>query len=125
MNADLSLNTVELAIADAKAGRLAMGEMLRALLDAELAIPSGGEVQPDGSGFLPVVFDRNGTQMVACFTARKRVDLGKMAPWCLTMKGREFLRRVPDGYGVVVNPGGTLGFEIDPDGLRRMLADLA
>jgi hypothetical protein len=37
----------------------------------------------------------------------------------------EVLRRVPGGYGVVVNPGTSLGFEISPAGLQEILKDFS
>jgi len=37
----------------------------------------------------------------------------------------DVLRRVPGGYGVVVNPGTTLGFEISASGVGEILKDFA
>ncbi|MGX9080537.1 hypothetical protein ACWTQY_32310, partial [Klebsiella pneumoniae] len=37
----------------------------------------------------------------------------------------DVLRRVPSGYGVVINPGTPLGFEISPSGVGEILKDFA
>lgn len=34
-------------------------------------------------------------------------------------------KRVPGGYGVVINPGTPLGFEISPSGVGEILKDFA
>lgn len=116
--------SLDRAIAAAQAGRGSVASMLSALLDATLAVPSGDAVEADGRGFRPVLFDRAGVPMVACFTARERIGaLAETAPFALEMQGRAFLSRIPSGHGVVVDPGHPLGFEIDPAGLARLLRD--
>ena len=122
---DAAVTTLlDTAIAAAKGGRAPMDELFRALLAAELAIPSAGEVMADGSGFQPVLFDKAGVPMVACFTSRERMaGLVDLAPYALMMNGRAFLSRVPPGHGVVVNPGAAEGFDISPEGLARVLAE--
>jgi hypothetical protein len=116
--------SLDRAVAAAQAGSGTVAAMLSALLDATLAVPSGGAVEADGSGFRPVLFDRAGVPMVACFTARERIGpLAQTAPYALEMPARAFLSRVPAGHGVVVDPGHATGFEIDPAGLARLLRD--
>jgi hypothetical protein len=66
---------------------------------------------PDGSGMTPLLFDKNGVQMLGVFTSLARVELFKdKTPYCLSMKGSELLARIPSGYGLVVNPGFDKGF---------------
>ena len=114
---------VEEALASARAGTLPMADFLRLLLRAELAVPSAGEVLPDGSGFRPLLFPKGAASMVACFTARDRIGaFAAKAPYCLMIKGEAFLKHIPPGHGLVVNPGQELGLEIDPAGLARVLA---
>lgn len=124
MNRDST--SIEQAIADARAGRIGVAEMLPLLLDGDLVVPSGGEVRDDGQGFQPVLFDREGVPMIAAFTTLDRVgETAKLAPFALSIKGRAFLALVPADHGVVINPGWPEGFEIDPAGLRRLIADAA
>lgn len=120
------VNALETALEGARAGRSSMPDFLRLFGNAEIVVPSGSEIMPDGSGFQPVLFDKGGTQMVACFTAMERIgDFSRLAPYCLTITGSEFLQRIPPGYGLVVNPGQSVGFDVTPDGLRQIVAELA
>ena len=41
------------------------------------------------------------------------------------MQMLEVLKRVPGGYGVVVNPGTSLGLELSPAGIGEILKDFA
>ncbi|EGF91541.1 hypothetical protein ABI_29580 [Asticcacaulis biprosthecium C19] len=64
--------------------------------------------------------------MVACFTALERIaDASKLAPYCLTIRGGEFLRRIPHEFGLVVNPGHEVGFDVPPIGLRKIISEFA
>ncbi|WP_176473087.1 SseB family protein [Sphingomonas lenta] len=115
-------NPLEAAIAEAKAGRLPIAAMLRALADAELLMPSGAPVAADGAGLRPLLFDRNRVPMVACYTAIERVrDVDRLAVWLWQAPARTCLPLVPPDHGLVLNPGQPIGFEIDPAGLRRVL----
>jgi SseB protein N-terminal domain len=118
------LNEFERALEQAQAGQLAMPALLETLVRAEVALPSASEVMDDGSGFEPLLFPKEGTQMLACFSDKSRIGQFKaMAPYCLVMRGLDLLRRVPPGFGVVFNPGWRIGFDISPDGIARILRD--
>lgn len=124
MSTTTPFNPLETAILDAKAQRITTAQMLRALLGADLTVPSGGEVAADGSGFRPILFDKAGTPMIACFTAPERIEgINDLAPYALTTPAHAFLRQVPADHGVVINPGQEIGFEIEADGLQRLLRD--
>jgi hypothetical protein len=116
------LNDLEIALVEARSGRLLMSGFIKVFVGNDLAVPSGREVMANGDGFQPVLFDKNGVKMVACFTAKERIGrIAGRAPYCLAMKGMEFLRRVPPGYGLVINPGQSVGFDISPDGLSSIV----
>lgn len=103
-----------------------MPAFLRTFVDSELIVPSGSEVKPDGSGFQPLLFDKEQVKMVGCFTDRKRIgDFSKMTPYFLAIIGKEFLRRMPPGYGLVINPGLSIGFDISPAGVSRIVGGFA
>lgn len=71
-----------------------------------------------------IIFSKDGVQMVACFTDRNRTkSFASMAHYCLVMKGKEFFSRLPPEFGVVVNPGETVGFDIPPTGVKKAVAD--
>lgn len=114
---------IEQAIGEAKAGKRGIDAMLDTLLEGDLVVPSGAAVDPDGAGFQPVLFDRDGVPMVAVFTGTERIgEVGALAKYALSIGARDLLSRVPPGHGVVINPGQDLGFEIDPTGLERLNA---
>jgi hypothetical protein len=120
----VSLNELESTLLAARQGHVPTGDFVQQLLLSEIALPTASEVQADGSGFEPVLFEKQGTTMLAAFTAKERVaQLGQMAQFCLMIKGAEVLRRIPKGYGLVVNPGLKVGFEISPEGISEILAE--
>ncbi len=118
------MNDLEVALEKARAGLMSMPDFIQVLVESDLAVPSGSEVMPDGSGFQPLLFDKNQVKMVACFTAKERIgSFTDLAPYCLVIKGKEFLRRVPHEYGIVVNPGQSVGFDITPEGVSRIVGE--
>jgi len=44
-----------------------MPDFFHMLAKSDLAVPSVSAVEPDGSGFQPLLFDKEGVQMIACF----------------------------------------------------------
>lgn len=121
-----SANDFELLLEKAQDGEISIDDLLRGLIVAELAVPCANEVMEDGSGFQPLLFSRSGVPMVACFSDKERIgDFSTMAPYCLVMKGRDVLRRLSPGYGLVVNPGRSLGFDITPEGVEKIVREFA
>lgn len=124
MNVFRPLNGFELVLEQAQNGHLEIPELMRALLSSELAVPSAKEVMVDGSGFSPLLFSKEGVQMLACFSDRRRIgDFSDLTPYCLMMRGHELLRRIPPGYGLVINPGLAVGFDMTPDGISLLLSE--
>lgn len=118
------LNVFEAKLVQAQRGELATAELMASLISAELALPSGGAVAEDWSGFQPLLFSKNGVPMLACFSAKERLaDYADMAPYCLVLKGQELLRRIPAGHGLVINPGQRVGFDISPEGIAQIVTD--
>jgi len=117
-------NPLEKSISDAKRGLISTQQLLRLLTSSELFILSTSEVQADGRGFVPLLFDRNGTPMAAAFSSKDRANAyGSRAKFLVAMKGYELLRRVPPGYGVVLNPNTSYVLELTPDGIRNIIRD--
>jgi len=118
------LNALESAMVEAQTGTTDIRKVITALIQSELSVPSGDEVMQDGSGFQPLLFPKEGVQMVACFTDRSRIgEFASMAPYFLQLNGGDFLRRLPAGYGLVVNPGQSVGFDISPEGIERIVSE--
>ena len=119
-----SQNDIEHQILEAQNGALSGDALLRRLADADLYIPSTSEVQPDGSGFTPVLVDQDGSPFVVVFTAMSRQPKD-MAACMMQMNGGQFFRRLPAGYGVMVNPGYDAQILVPPHGMAAFKQDHA
>jgi hypothetical protein len=117
-------NGIERQILDAQSGSLAGDALMRALAEADLFIPSDSDVQPDGTGYHPILLEQDEFSLVAVFTAAARMTRG-MAPTLMRMKGRQFLLRLPSGYGLIVNPGYAAQVILPPEGVAALKSDLA
>ena len=117
-------NDLENLLIKVQERQIGFGEFIVSFLEADLFVPSGSEVMPDGSGMAPLLFEKNGVHMLGVFTSMSKVKLFKdKSPYCLSMKGRSLLARIPSGFGLVVNPGFDKGFEIPPSGLDDIIKD--
>jgi hypothetical protein len=113
----IPLNEFEKALLEARSGRLPAQKLLHLMADAELAVPSAAEVSADGSGFQPLLFPKESVPMLACFSDRSRIgEYAQLAPYSLM--------RMPPEYGLVVNPGSTVGFDMPPEGIARIAREL-
>jgi hypothetical protein len=124
---DAALQTpIETLLKTAMDGQLPIGLFMKAFVASEVVLLTGSLVTPDGSGFDPLLFDKQGVLHVAVFTDMSRVGFhSQQAPYTIRMLMLEVLKRVPGGYGVVINPGTSLGFEISPSGVGEILKDFA
>jgi hypothetical protein len=116
-------NAIERRIEDARNGKGDADALMRAIAEADLFIPSDGDVQPDGSGYRPILLEQDDLSLVAVFTAAARMEKG-MAPVLMRMNGRQFFLRLPAGYGVIVNPGFDAQIILPPDGVAALKEDL-
>ncbi len=120
------VNDLETALVDAKDGRIRFEDFLRILMRSAVHVSSGTEVMADGTGFQPLLFDKAEGTLMAVFTARERATrFGDKAPFCLTMTGEQLMQRVPEGLGLVLNPGFSVGFELPADGVQGIRRDFA
>jgi hypothetical protein len=117
-------NDFEIKLRDAQQGISSMPDLLKSLLVAEVVVPSAAEVMGDGSGFQPLLFPKGETQMLACFSSKERIgDFATMAPYYLAMPGKDMLQRLPPHYGLVLNPGQKIGFDISPEGVAKIIRE--
>jgi hypothetical protein len=117
-------NGIERQILDAQNAKLAGDALMRAIAAADLFIPSDSDVQPDGSGYRPILLEQDEFSLVAVFTAAARMPRG-MAPTLMRMQGSRFLLRLPAGYGLIVNPGYAAQVILPPDGVAALKSDLS
>jgi hypothetical protein len=120
------LTPIEALLQSAMDGKTPIGSFMKAFVASDVVLLTGSLVTPDGSGFDPLLFDKQGTLHVAVFTHMERVGFhSQQAPHTIRMQMLEVLKRVPGGYGVVVNPGTSLGLELSPAGIGEILKDFA
>jgi hypothetical protein len=120
------LTPIEALLQSAMDGKTPIGAFMKAFVASDVVLLTGSLVTPDGSGFDPLLFDKQGTLHVAVFTHMERVGFhSQQAPHTIRMQMLEVLKRVPGGYGVVVNPGTSLGLELSPTGIGEILKDFA
>ncbi|MEN5071953.1 SseB family protein [Stenotrophomonas sp. TWI1183] len=126
MNDAAPQTPIETLLKTAMDGQLPIGLFMKAFVASEVVLLIGSLVTPDGNGFDPLLFDKQGVLHVAVFTDMSRVGFhSQQAPHTIRMLMLEVLKRVPGGYGVVINPGTSLGFEISPSGVGEILKDFA
>jgi len=126
-------NELEVAFVKARSKDISTEDLIKVLIKSDVAVPSRREIMADGSGFQPLLVGEEQVTMVACFTAKERIGsfvsltpaFVGLTPYCLVTKGSEFMRWVPSGYGVIVNPGLPAGFTIHPEGLAQIVRDFA
>ena len=95
------------------------------LLSSDVVVPSGAPVGDRFEGFQPVLFE-HGTPMLAVFTSLERARVtADLAPYVVTLTGRQLLAMMPAGNGIVVNPGHADGVELSAATVERVRAELA
>lgn len=118
-------NPLEFALVQARDGRLPIPEFLRLLLASKLAVPSASEVEADGRGLQPLVFDKQGTAMMAVFSSPERAAVfADVAPYLLYGSARGLLQALAPDVGIVLNPTYDLGLDIPPRGIAAVLRDV-
>ena len=118
-------NDLENLLVEVQQKRLSFAEFIKFFLNADLSVPSGSEVMPDGSGLAPLLFEKNGVQMLGVFTSLSRVKIfTDKTPYCLSISGNDLLSRMPSDFGLVVNPGFDKGFELPPSGITSIKKDI-
>jgi hypothetical protein len=118
-------NELENAIADTRKGVRPIADLMRIIARSNLFISSKGEVQADFSGFDPLLFEMDGNPFVGIFSSLSRPGLhSHVAGYLLQMNGREFFLRMPESYGVILNPGYAAQLIIPPTGVAEFRKDL-
>ena len=118
-------NELENAIADTREGVHQVADLMRIIARSNLFVSSKGEVQSDWSGFDPLLVEMDGYPMVGIFSSLSRPGLhGHVAQYLLQMNGREFFLRMPESYGVILNPGYVSQLIIPPTGVAEFRKDL-
>ncbi len=114
----------ESVLAAAQRGEAAFGDVLRALAEAPILVPSGAEFAGAPEAFRPLLFTSPaGDPMMAVFSAGDRLArYADIAPYAATLSGRRVLEGLRPGCGLVLNAGSRLGMEIPPQDVGKLLA---
>ncbi len=119
-------NLVERLIKSASEGTTTRGAFIRAILPVEVTVLSGSYVEEDGTGLDPLLFEKQGVLHLAAFTDDSRMGIyTQQAPYTGKVTMYRLLQQVPPGYGVVVNPGTSLHFELSWQGIQNILEDFS
>lgn len=119
-------NEVERLLIEVREWRIPLVQFVRALTAHNLFILSTTEVKEDGTGLLPLLFDRNDVPLAAVFTSPQRATMhAESAPFLLQMNGLELLSRIPQGYGLVINRGHPVELELMPQGIENIIRDVS
>ena len=118
------LNPVEEVLIKSRAGKITLPEMIEIFLSSKLFMPSVEIVDEQGEGFVPLLFDRDGTPMAAVFTDKSRIDIYRSKVRDLIVVSfKDVLNNIPNTYGLVINPGYTEGLELLPKGIKNIRRD--
>lgn len=125
LSSDLPLvpgNPLEDILVRGKAGEIPPEDCVCAMLDDWLYVPSITEVQDDGSKFAPILLRKgNGDQFITAFSSLSRAGtVSDRAKFCLRIRGRELVRRIPSGFGLLVNPGYAVRLDLTAAGLHHL-----
>lgn len=125
MNSVRAATVLERAIARAQQGTLTSATVLWTLVAGEIVFLSTGPVEPGVLPADPFLLNDGSSTFLALFTHGDRATpfLEEGRSICGVI-GMHLLSRLPDGVGIVVNPGSKLGFEVPAAGVQAFVQDL-
>lgn len=122
MNKFKAKNNLELLLEKAQNGEIDFDTFMKNFLIEEIIVPSSVKII-DGN-FEPLLFNKEGTYMMASFTSSDLLSLYmNEVEQYLVISGKQTLEQIPDGIGIVINPGYKIGFDISPKGIKQVLKD--
>ena len=125
MTSERPATTLERAIARAQASTLPAATVLWTLAASELIVVNSGPAKEGAMPPDPVLLHNDTGTFLALFShddfASSYLTDGRVA---VPVIGLQLLRRLPDGVGIVMNPGSRLGFEVPGDGVQAFVTDL-
>lgn len=123
---DRESTELETAIAMGQAGKGDMNDVIGHFVNSLLIVPTATEVTDDLNELQPVLFDREGTPMLAVFSHVDRIpqQVTEVASYAVQMPAAELVQAIPAETGLVVNPGNSEGFEMLPEGVQQLANDV-
>lgn len=101
-------------------------DVILSFLNNEVYIVSSDALEGEDSQVEPLVLSNaEGKPVLAVFSHPSRVDEQFLAaaPNVLGTQGAAIIGNLGDELGMVINPGSTFGFEIDPEGVANIRRD--
>jgi hypothetical protein len=121
-----SIPLIDRAITRTRDGELTMQALLWVLASSVVLVASRAEVGEDLAGFEPVLYDGDGESLLSVFTAAERADaVPDQTPFLVALTGEDLVRRMPDGFGLIVNPGNDLGFQVPARGVAAFRTEIS
>ena len=115
-------NPLEASLVELQRGRMPFPRFLEQMLTSEVFVLCEDSAVSDLANL--VRYERNGDVYVAVFTSLERTSrIAKMFPNCLSLRVSELLRGISPSVGIVLNPGWTVGFELQASGLEGIRED--
>lgn len=125
MNSARPATVLERAIARAQAGTLSAATVLWTLAASELLIVNRDATDDGAMPADPVLLHSAKGTFLALFSHRDQAAASLTEGHAaVAMAGLQLLRRLPDGIGIVMNPGSRQGFEVPADGVQAFVAEL-
>jgi hypothetical protein len=101
-------------------------DVILSFLNSEVYIISSDNIEGADSQVEPLVLaNADGDPVLAVFSHPSRVDEQYLdaAPNVLGTQGAAIIANIGDELGMVINPGGAYGFEINPEGVANIKRD--
>ncbi|WP_423923132.1 SseB family protein [Frigoribacterium sp. 2-23] len=117
---------LEQAISRGQAGEGDMNAVLAEFVNAQVVVPTATDAQESLNDLQPVLFDREGTPMLAAFTHADMIgeQVKGVAQYSAILPAAELVQAIPAQTGLVVNPGNSEGFEMLPEGVAQLADDV-
>lgn len=119
------MNELDQLLKSYKAGETSRLDMLAQLVALPIVLPSATEIDAQGAGYEPLIFDRLGTHMVAAFSNEELA--AKYADSHLHLKAitaGAFIELLKPEVGLVLNPHLETSLEMVPEFLKNLRAGL-
>lgn len=117
-------NSLPGLIKSLKENETLISRFISELIVSTVFVPSVTEVDDDYEGLTPLFFEKSGVPMMVMFTSLELATrYSDKAPYSLSMKGGQVLKRLPSEYGIVINPECEAGLDISPEGIKNILRD--
>jgi len=114
-------NELEEALVEGRDSKNTIDQMIHLLMINKLYFPSIKKCNKNGLDLIPLIFERNGVPMASVFTSESRMNYySNYIKGYFLIPFKEIITKGSDEYGLVINPGYTIGLEIPAYGLKNI-----